>query len=507
MSLRQEGTRIVTNPALAVGVILVAGLIAIGALGPALAPYDPNVGVNIVWEDVPGGAQVPAVPPTLPDAHHVLGTDPLGRDQWSRILAGAWLTLAVVLASTIFRFGIGVTLGVASGWYGGALARLLGVIARGVASLPQLLLAILLVLVMRPLGAIGFIAALALVGWPEIAEFVASASRRAKAEPFIEAARSLGVSERRLVTTHLLSTLAPRLLTLGALEMGAVLLLLAELGVVGLFVAGATFLVGDFGPIGPLKGRVPEWGQMLGAIQFYAISEQLSTVLPAVFIVLAATAFTLLADGLRSASDPFGAYRLRPTTFSVLAKVLAGALCFSALGFIGVDVRPGILTMEDGRAISATVANASWPGSVLVAAVARYVSPTDFAHPQRLTYYYRNSQNEVLRITFVNAQRLATEVRPYETEDEIEFAPLRALPEGLSSYQAPATFSNDQGGGELRANLGASLVRAILTWPPERATPAYIVTIGQPRLLTLSRFCCFNALTGVVEPGASWHGP
>ena len=54
--------------------------------------------------------------------------------------------------------------------------------------------------------------------------------------------------------------------------------LLAELGLVGLFLAGATFLVGDFGPVGPFKGRASEWGQMLGAIQFYAITAELPPV-------------------------------------------------------------------------------------------------------------------------------------------------------------------------------------------------------------------------------------
>ena len=110
----------------------------------------------------------------------------------------------------------------------------------------------------RPLGAAGFIASLALVGWPEISEYIRAEVLRAKAQPFMEAARSIGVPGRRLIIGHLVATVGPQLLTVAALETGAVLLLLAELGLVGLFLAGATFLVGDFGPVGPLKGRVPE---------------------------------------------------------------------------------------------------------------------------------------------------------------------------------------------------------------------------------------------------------
>jgi hypothetical protein len=363
----------------------------------------------------------------------------------------------------------------------------------------------MLVLATRPLGVAGFIACLAVVGWPEVAEFLSAEARRARSEPFIEAARSIGLRDRRLIGTHVVTTLAPQLLTMTALQIGAVLLLLAELGIIGLFIAGATFLMGDFGPVGPLKGRVPEWGQMLGAIQFYAITEQLSTLLPAVFIVLAAATFALLADGLRSACDPYSSTRLRPATFGVLAKALSAALCFSAVGFIGVNVRVAPLTMDEGRIAATTTAEATWPGSVLVAGVARYISPTGgFARPDRLTYYFRNAQNEVLRITYQNADRLAAEVRQYETEDELDFPMLRPLPSGLASYQEPAAFANEHGGGQLRADLAASVVRAIITWSPDQDGPMYAVHLGQPRALTLYRFCCFDGLTGTLEAAADW---
>lgn len=502
---RRETGRIAANVPLMLGVLGVGALVAIGIFGVALAPHDPAVGASIIWLASPDGSQVPVSPPTLPDAEHWLGTDGLGRDQWSRILAGAWLTLAVVLASTVMRFTLGVTLGIGAGWYGGGVARAIRIASRGTAALPQLLLAILLVLVTRPLGALGFLASLALVGWPEVAEFVAAEAQRAKTALFVQAARSLGAPDRRLVMSHVVLPIAPQLLTLGALEVGSVLLLLAELGIVGLFVSGATFLVGDFGPVGPLSGRAPEWGQMLGAIQFYAISEQLSTLLPAVFIVLAASVFTLLADGLRGASDPHSARSLHPSTFGAITKVLAAALCFSAVGFVGANVRSGALTMDEGRALSAITAQATWPGSELVAGVARYISPTNgFARPERLTYYYRNAQNDILRISYLNAERLAVEVRFYETQDELEFTELRALPTGLASYEPPTNFANEQGGGELRANLAASIVRTVLTWPRDRPGPVYMVILGRPDLLAQYRFCCFDGVSGDQAPGSGW---
>jgi len=78
----------------------------------------------------------------------------------------------------------------------------------------------MLVLVTRPFGVAGFIASLALVGWPEIGEFVRAEVVRAKTQPFIEAARSVGVPGRRLITGHLFATVGPQLLTVAALETG-----------------------------------------------------------------------------------------------------------------------------------------------------------------------------------------------------------------------------------------------------------------------------------------------
>ena len=502
MNARHELPRLMSNPALVIGMIGTLGLLAMGVLGGIVAPYDPNSNLSMVIKHLPDGTLQFKVPPTLPDADHWFGTDALGRDQWSRVLAGAWLSLSVVVAAAVVRLGIGATLGVTSGWYGGPFAAVIRVVATGITAVPQLLLAIMLVLVTRPLGAVGFIASLALVGWPEISEYLRAEVLRAKRQPFMEAARSIGAPGRRLITGHLLATVGPQLLTVAALETGAVLLLLAELGLVGLFLAGATFLVGDFGPVGPFKGRASEWGQMLGAIQFYAITAELPTLIPALFVVLASATFALLADGLRAASDPFSSRRVLPGTFGVLTKVLVGALCFSAVGFIGVNVRPGALSMEDGRSLAARTAESIWPGSEFVAGVAFYSSGSRVIdRPERLTYYYRNDFNEVLRISFMNADRLAVEVRKYESEDEIDFTGLKAIPAGIMSYETPLQKAEQNGGIAYRQRQPSFVVRVIVTWPEDRDGPLYSVTYAgnvSGRQLDPFRVCCFDAMTGEV---------
>jgi ABC-type dipeptide/oligopeptide/nickel transport system permease subunit len=500
VSARHELRRILANPALLIGLAGTLALLAIGVFGTVLAPYDPSANASSIIRVLPDGRTSIAFPPTLPDSQHWFGTDPIGRDQWSRVLAGAWLSLSVVVAAALVRLGIGFSLGLTSGWYGGPFARIARTVAMGVTAIPQLLLAIMLVLVTRPLGVIGFIASLALVGWPEISEFVRAEALRAKEQPFMEAARAVGAPGRRLITGHLFATVGPQLLTVAALETGAVLLLLAELGLIGLFLAGATFLVNDFGPVGPFRGRAAEWGQMLGGIQFYAITAELPTLIPAVFVVLASAIFALLADGLRAASDPFSSRRVLPGTFGVLTKVLAGALCFSAVGFIGVNVQPGAMTMEEGPAVAAKTAQTTWPGSEFVAGVARYSSASHgIDRPERLTYYYRNDRNEVLRISFMDANRLAVEVRKYESEDEIDFTGLKALPEGLISYDAPLAKAEQTVGAGRRQVLRAYIVRVILTWPKDRDAPVYSVrydgTSGNQQGIPV---CCFDAKTGAL---------
>jgi peptide/nickel transport system permease protein len=505
MRSRGELGRLLTNPALILGLICVIGLLVMGVFGLTLAPRDPNAGASLIVTEVPGGNDLIRFPPTYPDADHWFGTDQLGRDQWSRVLGGARLTLTIVLAATLVRLSLGFILGLVTGWYGGPLAQVVRVIAAGVTAIPQLLLAIMLVLFTRPLGTAGFILSLAVVGWPEIVEFVRSEVGRVRGQPFMEAARAVGARDRRLVTGHLATALAPQLITVAALEAGAVLLLLAELGLVGIFLGGATFLAGEFGESLFPKARAPEWGQMLGTVQFYAFHEQLATLIPALFVVLASAAFALLADGLVAASDPYGTHRILPKTFGALSKAMAGALCLSAVAFLGYNVNPAVLTMEEGRALAAETAEKTWPGSEFVAGVARYsASAHGVERPEKLTYYYRNADGEVLRISFVDADRLAVEVRQYENEDQIDFTTVKGLPAGPISYETPLTRAEQRGGQSYIRSRPNYLVRVTLTWPSDRDRPLYAVTFGSASGAQISplRICCFDARTGTMVDAA-----
>src|SRR6185503_19555062 len=183
----------------------------------------------------------------------------------------------------------------------------------------------------------------------------------------------------------------------------------------------------------------------------------------------------------------------------VVAKSLVGAICFSAVGFLALNTTPTVLTMEAGREIAAKTAQNTWPGSEFVAGVVRFSSQSHgFNQPQRLTYYFRNASNEVLRIAFPNGERLAIEVKQYETEDEIDFTTLKEVPPGSVPWDGPLAKAERTLGSFYRTSNPSWLVRAILTWPNDRDGPVYEVVYctnsrGQQ---AIRRACCFDAQSG-----------
>jgi peptide/nickel transport system permease protein len=494
-----ELRRFLGNPALLVGLLGMLVVLVMGVFGEAIAPHDPNAQRWLFEQTDSAGNRVMRFAPTAPDREHLLGTDQLGRDQLSRLLVGARTTLTVVLLVALARLGIGIVVGLAAGWYGALGDRAIRAVTAAFVAVPQLLLAILFVLVLRSYGIAGFILALALVGWPAVAEFVRSETVRAKAASFMEAARTIGARDRWLVRRHLLTALGPQLLTLVALETGAVLLLLAELGLIGLFIGGATYYVDEAGaPVLPIRDRAPEWGQMLGGIQFYIAQVQLVVLIPAAFVALAAVSFTLLADGIRAAGDPHSPRRLLPSSFGLLAKTLAAAVVVATIGFAGFNVRTAAMSLGEGHALAAQAAEKTWPGSRYVAGVVRFSSEKHgMERPEKLTYYFENDGGEVLRISYERADPLAAEIRQYEEEDGIDYDNLMEISGPTVDYAPVLVDADHQGGSRWRLSAPHYRVRIVLTQPRDSEVPRYYVTYGTLNEgQTAVRICCYNATTG-----------
>jgi len=290
-----------------IGALLVILLIGVAVFGPRLAPHSPYTTHGL--EKVDGKY---TVPPFAPSATYPLGSDPLGRDIMSLILTGAQQTLLLAALVVVARILVGLILGVIAGWlHGSFIDRLLLRIAEIIAAFPMLLLAMMLILAIgirqgfRP-----FVIALCFVGWGEIMQFVRSEVLTLRTKPFVESAKAVAVRTPRIITTHILPHMIPSLIPIIALEIGAVLMLLGELGFIGIFIGGGAFAELSFVSPPYHYSDVPEWGALLSNIRLYARSYPWVALYPSLAFFVSALGFNLLGEGLRRLAEK-GKLRLR----------------------------------------------------------------------------------------------------------------------------------------------------------------------------------------------------
>jgi peptide/nickel transport system permease protein len=243
-------------------------------LAPVLAPYDPL-------------AQDLAVRLKPPSPEHWLGSDSLGRDIASRILYGARISLlvgvVVVASAGVFGTFVGLVAGYAGGLVDEALMRLTEVFL----AFPALILAMAIAGALGP-SLTNAIIAIAAVTWAVYARLVRGQILSLRQREFVEAARAMGASRKRIVLRHLLpNTLAP-LMVQASFDMGSSIIAAAGLSFIG------------FGAQPP----TPEWGVMISEGRNFISTQPWLSLFPGVAILLAVGSFNLLGDGLRDAFDP-----------------------------------------------------------------------------------------------------------------------------------------------------------------------------------------------------------
>lgn len=255
-------------------VILVVLAIA-AAFGPVLAPYDPLI------QD----RSAQAKPPSLA---HLLGTDYLGRDVFSRVLAGARPSLAVGLSAVTVAIVLGSAVGLLSGHLRGTVDLLAQRVVEIALTLPGLVLALALLAIVGT-GTASLIFAIALVLAPGIARVVRSSTLAVGTEDYIEAARAVGASDSRIILRHLLPNVAATIIVLATLNVGSAILFEAALSFLGL----------------GIQPPEPSWGNMLSgpARQYFEVAPWMA-IFPGVAISLAVLGFNLFGDTLRDAFDP-----------------------------------------------------------------------------------------------------------------------------------------------------------------------------------------------------------
>ncbi|HEX4743803.1 MAG TPA: ABC transporter permease [Candidatus Limnocylindria bacterium] len=475
---RHELSRALTNVPLVLGLFGVLTIGVIALFGAQLAPQDPQAQRVLVF--YPGGRF--EAPPTPPDELFLLGTDPLGRDQVSRLLWGARLTLGATLLGLAGRAALGLLVGVLAGWRRGHVDTALTWLTNAVAGFPQLMLALLIAVALREHGFFGFVVALASVGWAEVAQFVRGEVIRIRASAYVEAARALGASGLSVLRTHVLRNLAPQLAGVFALEAGSVLLLLAELGFIGLFISGGAFYVDDSNrPILPIRDRAPEWGQMLAGVRQYAFNQQYVAFIPGVVVVCAVFAFNLFGEGLRSASDPFGPKRLSPRTLGAVGRGLGALALVGIVGYGVVTARSGEISFTDAMRQSREAAQRLQPGWDMVAGVVRFRAGSHaLAKPEKINFYFREPNGPtILRVGFVDADPNAMEVKMYDAEDDLPFASYRPIGDPVAAWDEALRHAEERGGRNYRAANNEWTVRVALVDEAEDPGLKYAVTYSR----------------------------
>jgi ABC-type dipeptide/oligopeptide/nickel transport system permease subunit len=224
----------------------------------------------------------------FPNAEFWMGTDLNGRDQYSRIVYGARVSLSIALLAQLVAFGIGIPLGAMAGWRGGRIDFLVMRLVDVMSALPTLLVAYL---IMARLGA-GYwnvMLAIAIASWVTICRLTRAQFLALREKEFVLAAHAMGAKGWRIVRFHLLpNALAPIIV---ALTLGIPIVIFTE--------ASLSFLGVGINP------PTPSWGQMLGRDGLANINFYWHLALfPAVMIAVTMLGFTLIGNGLRDALDP-----------------------------------------------------------------------------------------------------------------------------------------------------------------------------------------------------------
>jgi peptide/nickel transport system permease protein len=475
---RSDAVRFASNVALLVGLLGVVILALVALFGSVMTQSDPQAQRIVLF--FPGG--VFKVPPTPPDAYYLLGTDPLGRDQLARILWGARLTFTVVLLALALRTTLALLVGLASGWRRGPIDDLLTLVTNAVAGVPQLLLALLIAILLRDQAIFGFVIALGLVGWADGAQFVRAEVGRIRRAPYVEAATAIGGRTRGILARHIMRGLAPQLFGLAALEAGGTLLLLAELGFLGVFMSGFVYLVDDANrPILPVRDRAPEWGQMLAGAQAYAFSNQYVAFVPGVIVAAAVFVFNLLGEGVRAATDPFSELSLSPRALGALGRGLA-AFALASAAFFGVaEARTTTLSFEEAMTQARAAVERVEPGAPLLAGVILYSSESHaLARAQKYNFYFRSKGvTSTVRVGFPDADQNAMEVK-LDDEDGLSYQLMEPLGEvGIPASRA-LQLAEDQG-GRLYRTARTWLARLVVSADQSLRYPTYRVSYGTPQ--------------------------
>jgi peptide/nickel transport system permease protein len=257
------------------GMILTMSLIVMTAISPWIVPHDPSK-INVGPSFLPPGSQYP------------LGTDNLGRDMLSRIIAGGGVMLEVAVVSVAFCLAIGVPLGLFSSHTGGLVDKFFSLIMDSMYAFPSIILAIAFSLVLGR-GVLNMALSIAVVYVPSYFRVIRSQVLSIKELPYIEAANSIGAKKRTILRRYILPNVLPYIVVVATVNFADAILTAAGLTFIGLGVSPT----------------IPDWGldlsngrTLLGSGAWWVIT------FPGLMIILLALGFTLMGEGLSELLNP-----------------------------------------------------------------------------------------------------------------------------------------------------------------------------------------------------------
>lgn len=262
------------NRSALLGLSIIALLVLVAIFAPLITPYDP------ILIDPSQALQSPS-------ATHLFGTDQYGRDIFSRVVAGTYLSLSVGLISVGIAVVVGVVVGLLSGYYGGWLDTLLMRIIDVMLAFPGILLALTIVSILGP-NLTNLMISVGISSIPTYARLTRGSVLSAREEVYVNAAQSIGVPNARILARHILPNVVAPIIVTATLGVGGAILWAAALSFLGL---------GSQPP-------TPEWGRMLSEGRQYLRDHWWISTFPGVAIMVTVLAMNILGDGMRDVLDP-----------------------------------------------------------------------------------------------------------------------------------------------------------------------------------------------------------
>src|SRR3954453_2264439 len=267
--VRRSGGRLRLNPTLGTGLVLLRLVVLTAVFAPLLTPWDP------IEQDLTNALADPGT------GGHLLGTDQLGRDFFTRLFYGARVDLRVAGLAVVFPFVIGATLGLIAGWLGGWFDTLLMRVVDMVVAFPFFVLVIALVFALGQ-GTTSIYIAITLVGWVAYARIIRGEVLVAKEQEYALAARVSGLPTSRILLRHMVPNVLLQAFVFAMSDIVLSILAVVTLGYLGLGIPQPT----------------PDWGSMIQEGQTFILTKWHLAAVPGFAVVITGLALALIADGI-----------------------------------------------------------------------------------------------------------------------------------------------------------------------------------------------------------------